>query len=379
MDLPLRGGDLFAEHRAQAGRDRLIEIRAHGEVRMMQRAREPRLDVEIRDAGDGLPDQTADRAVRETGVARPPHVRRADGEPRPNGVAVQREAELRGAGARIERERHAGDVESGQRDAADTCARGVDRNGAHMIERRARGELRSAGLEGRRPAIQCRIARQPGQPAGVALRLFRRRVQQERELGSPDQKRRQRALFGKTHVFARAPHAARAGRGAGQQPGRHVATRQLHVVEDALERLEGGRRKQRGPDLRCIKARQLQEAARERVVAPPQAVEPGEPRLQFGDARPDAPVQRRHAVARALETVDRLTRSVEGREIGGARMPQRLERRARGIERRSETQRIERRPPGAAGRVRPRAQRGGGGNRGQPPRIERVDADLPGR
>ncbi len=60
-------------------------------------------------------------------------------------------------------------------------------------------------------------------------------------------------------------------------------------------------------------------------------------------------------------------------------MPQPLERRTRGIERRAEAQRVERRLPGAMRRVRPCPERGGGGNRGQPARIERVGADLPGR
>jgi len=36
--LPFRRGDLFAKDRARSGRDRLIEVRSHGEVRMMQRA-----------------------------------------------------------------------------------------------------------------------------------------------------------------------------------------------------------------------------------------------------------------------------------------------------------------------------------------------------
>ncbi len=51
-----RRRDLFAKHRAQSRRDRLIEIRPHHEVWMMQRPGKARLDVEIRDAGHSLPD-----------------------------------------------------------------------------------------------------------------------------------------------------------------------------------------------------------------------------------------------------------------------------------------------------------------------------------
>src|SRR5258706_6126155 len=96
----LGGVDLRAELGPQPRRDCLIEVRAHGEGWMLQRAREPRFDIEIRDARYGAPYQIADRAVRESRVARPPHVARANREPRVNRVAVQTEAELRRGGAR---------------------------------------------------------------------------------------------------------------------------------------------------------------------------------------------------------------------------------------------------------------------------------------
>src|SRR6266576_5681722 len=57
-------------------------------------------------------------------------------------------------------------------------------------------------------------------------------------------------------------------------------------------------------------------------------------------------------------------------------MFQLLERGARRIERGAEAQRVECRLPGAAARVGARVERGGGRGGREPPRIERIDADL---
>jgi len=64
---------------------------------MVQRTGETRLDVEIRDAGHGVPDQIADRGVRQRGVMSPGYIARADRKSRVNRVPVQVEAQLRPA------------------------------------------------------------------------------------------------------------------------------------------------------------------------------------------------------------------------------------------------------------------------------------------
>ena len=63
--LLLRDCDLFAKHGAQSRGDRLIEVRPHGELRVMQLTRDPRLELEIRNARHGAPDELADLAARE--------------------------------------------------------------------------------------------------------------------------------------------------------------------------------------------------------------------------------------------------------------------------------------------------------------------------
>ena len=178
---------------------------------MLQRTREPRFDVEIRDPGHRAPHQIADRAVRESRVARPPHLARANRKSRVNRVALQTEAELRRGGAGVEPQRDARDVERRNLHASDRCSHRVERDAPRVVQHRARGELRPGCGEGRRPAIQRRIAAQPRQPAGVALRLLGG-MQQERQLGAAQEKRREGALFGKAHGFTGPPHAARARR-----------------------------------------------------------------------------------------------------------------------------------------------------------------------
>src|SRR6266436_6614029 len=203
-------------------------------------------------------------------------------------------------------------------------------------------------------------------------------MQHERQLGTAEQEGGQRALLGEAYVFPSAPHAARPGRGTRQQTGRHVAARQLRIVERALERLDGARRKQRGPNRRRIEARQLEQAACEGIVSPACTIQACKTRLELCNTTLHPAVERGDAIARALQTIDRLPTVLQRGEVGGARMPQPLERGARRIEGRAKAQRIDRRLPGAAARVGPRAQRRGGGNGGKPPRIERVDADLAG-
>ncbi len=96
-----------------------------------------------------------------------------------NRVAVQREAELRRGGARVEAQRHAGNFEGRKCDSVDRRTRRIDRDVAQVIEEDAGGELSSAGPEDRGPAIQRGIARQARQSTGVLLRLLGRRMQQE--------------------------------------------------------------------------------------------------------------------------------------------------------------------------------------------------------
>ena len=146
-------------------------------------------------------------------------------------------------------------------------------------------------------------------------------MQHERQLGAAKQEGWQRALLGKAYVFPRAPHAARPGRGTRQQTGRHVAARQLRIVEGALERLDGARRKQRGPNRRRIEARQLEQGAREGIVSPACTIQACKTGLELCNTTLHTAVERGDAIARTLQTIDRLPTVVQRGEIGGARMP----------------------------------------------------------
>src|SRR4051812_21359074 len=121
-ELLLGRGDLLAEHRAQSRCDDLIEIRADREIGMVQRAGEPGLDVEVRDAGDGPPDEIADLAVRKSGISRPGHVARTDREACADRIAVEIETELGGGRARIEAQRYARNRENRKANTADSRA-----------------------------------------------------------------------------------------------------------------------------------------------------------------------------------------------------------------------------------------------------------------
>ena len=157
--------------RAQSSGDHLIEIRANREIGVMQRAGEPGLDVEVRDAGDGPPDEIADLAVRKSGISRPGHVARTDREACADRIAVEIEAELCSRGTGIETQWYAGNLERGETDATNRCARGVDRDVMHVIEHAARGQLRAARRERGWTAVQRGIAREAGQSPGIPLRL----------------------------------------------------------------------------------------------------------------------------------------------------------------------------------------------------------------
>ena len=69
--LTLGRRDFFAYHRPQPCGDRLIEIRPHRELGMVQRPRNARLDFEIRNPRDGAPDQAPDQRVGVSRVSRP--------------------------------------------------------------------------------------------------------------------------------------------------------------------------------------------------------------------------------------------------------------------------------------------------------------------
>ena len=146
-----------------------------------------------------------------------------------------------------------------------------------MIQHQASAKLRPCGRGNGRPAVQRRIAGEAAQPAGVALWLLRIRLQLERQLSAAHEKAGEVALLGEAHVLARSAHAAGSGRRARQQTRWHVPARQLHVVEHLLEWPDRARPEQRGANRRCIETRQFEQAARERVVALPRGVEPGEP------------------------------------------------------------------------------------------------------
>src|SRR2546426_4849994 len=139
--LLLGGGDLLAQHGAEARGDRLIEIRAHGEGRVMQLAREPRLHIEVRNTRHRPPDQVADRRVAERRVARPAHIARPNRKARANRVTIEIETELRGGRAGIESQRHAGNLEYRKANTAHDRSGSIDWNTMQMIEHHACAEL----------------------------------------------------------------------------------------------------------------------------------------------------------------------------------------------------------------------------------------------
>ena len=102
-----------------------------------------------------------------------------------NRVALEIEAELCRGGAGIEPQRYAGNLESRECDAAQCGPRGIDRDVVHVIHHGARGELGTGRARKHGPAIQRWIAREPGEVAGVPLRLVVSRMQQEGKLGAP--------------------------------------------------------------------------------------------------------------------------------------------------------------------------------------------------
>src|SRR5204862_3442411 len=165
------GGDLLAKNRAQPRRDRLIEIRAHGEVRTVQRARQPGLYLEVRDARDRAPDQITDRAVRESGIARPAHVAGPNHEARVDRVTIEIEAELRRGGAGIEPQWHARNLECREPDPPHRRPRGIDGDAVQMVEQQPGTEFGTRRRCYSRPTVERRIAGQTRQPARVALGL----------------------------------------------------------------------------------------------------------------------------------------------------------------------------------------------------------------
>ena len=237
----------------------------------------------------------------------------------------------------MEPEGHAGNLERREGDAAQCGPRRIDRDVVHVIHHGARGELGTGRARKHGPAIQRWIAREAGEVAGVPLRLLGSRMQQEGKLGAPQEKARQRVLFGKAHVFAGAAHPCGTRARARQETRRHVAARQLRVVQHALERSDRARSEQCRADVRRIERRQLHQAARERVVPALGAVQSRQTRLEAGDPCFHTALERRDAVLRAFETLDGLPRFVERREIGRPCVLELLERGVRGIERRADS------------------------------------------